>query len=457
MSSPNPPQKGSTGGHFWTMLITLALAIVLVPLLEPLVQPAVIRSAQSVGILPTSTLPPRPTASPSPTATPVPPRPLTTEELSEAARASIVRVERYEAFGRAFQGFRLTAAMTLTLPLGPTATPTTTLPGTPNPGTRLSFRQRVDSGAGVVYAARDNRAYILTSARVVTGGVGSTVQVTPAGAEQARPARLLAISHCDDLAMLVVDDPGGLTPIVRPGVVISGLPVQPIRPTGLPIIPNVPLAPVVNLLPRITLGNSADVRPGQELIAFGFSSGDLGDDTGASQPTVITGVVSAGDVAWQQHPNLVRFAGLSGPGYAGGPVINREGQLIGITTFALTQGEGIAYAISIDHARAVADQLLRGINPHWTGLSLETRREPDGSLATVVDQVQADSPAAKAGLQPGDILVNLNGRPLWLVGNVCTGLRQRADGEQFTLSVQRTLDAESTTQELTFTITLGQP
>lgn len=466
MSTPDPTRKGSAGGHFWTMLITLVLAIVLVPLLEPMIQPRVIRVAQSFGVPPASTPPPPPTQ--TPTATPSPmvfsmPQPWTTFQLNEAAQPSLVRVERYQ-IGLSLGEPSSTTATTFTLPtvtaplLGtPTASPAPAVPSSTG-GLRVLLRGRlVDIGAGIVYAVRDDKAYLLTSARVATGGAASTLWVTPAGSDTARQARVVGISHCDDLAILVVDDPSGLTPIRRPGMVIPNLPVQPARPTGVAIIPNAPSGAVLATQQRLTFGRSADVRSGQEVMVLGFTRGDLGDDTGASRPAIITGIVSAAGIAWQQHPDLLRFAAPSGPEYAGGPVIDRYGKLIGITTFAPLQGEGIAYAIGVNYALAIADQLIQGNNLHWTGLSLEVRHALDGSLATVVGQVQAGSPAALAGIQPGDTLVKLDSSPLWIAGNICTNLRQRQDGEQVTLAVQRTISGESTPQELSFTLTIGQP
>lgn len=459
MSTPEPTRKGSTSGHFLTMIITLALAVVLVPFLGPLVQPRVIDVGQNLRLIPTDAPAPRPTIAPTPT--PVPSRPLTILELNEAAQPSMVLVERKQWTPLFSGGLPNTPALTTTPPSNPTTSPTASsaapTSAAPVRTMRLGIYQLLDRGTGIVYRMIDGKAYILTSARVATGGERDTIWVTPAGSATARPALVLAISHCDDLAMLVVDDPSGLTPIGRPGMVIPGLPVQPARPTGLAILPNAPSGAVLDMSRRLTFGSSADVRPGQELIALGFTSGALGDDTGASQPAIITGVVSAGSVAWQQHPDLVRFATLSGPGYAGGPVINRHGELIGITTYAPLQGEGIAYAIGVDYALVIAEQLIQGNNLHWTGMSLEVRRGPDGSLDTVVDQVQAGSSAALAGIQVADTLVKLDGSPLWMTVNICTDLRQRQDGEQVTLTVQRTISGESTPQELSFTLTIGRP
>lgn len=467
MSTPEPTRKGSTGGHFLTIIITLALALVLVPLLEPIVQPPVINFGQDVGILPTNTPPPQPTLTPTATPSPVVftiPRPWTTFQLTEAARPSLVLVERYQRIGLSFGELSSTTAMTFTLPTAtapllstPIATPAPAVPSSISGLQALLRGQPVDSGTGIVYAVRDGKTYILTSARVATGGTASSVWVTPSGSNTMHQATVLAISHCDDLAMLVVDDPSGLTPIGRPGMVISDLPVQPARPTGLAIIPNAPSGSVLDTPQRLTFGRSADVRPGQELISLGFTRGALGDDTGASQPAIITSVVSASGVAWQQYPDLVRFAALSGPNYAGGPVINRRGELIGITTFAPLQGEGIAYAIGVDYAMVIAEQLIQGNNLHWTGMSLETRSNQSGPLGVIVNAVQLGSPADIVGIQPGDKLITLNGNKVSTVGAACTDLRQRQDGEQVTLTVQRNISGESTPQELSFTLTIGRP
>jgi serine protease Do len=117
---------------------------------------------------------------------------------------------------------------------------------------------------------------------------------------------------------------------------------------------------VVNL-PTVRLGSSAGVEVGDEVIAIGNAIGIVGE------PTVTAGIVSGlnRSIELQDDKRLVRLIQTDAainPGNSGGPLVNAAGEVIGINT-AIAGGfvEGIGYAVSIDHARPVIDQLLEGI------------------------------------------------------------------------------------------------
>ncbi|WP_419916683.1 S1C family serine protease [Candidatus Poriferisodalis sp.] len=117
----------------------------------------------------------------------------------------------------------------------------------------------------------------------------------------------------------------------------------------------------VGNLPTVPLGSSAGVEVGDEVIAIGNAIGIIGE------PTVTAGIVSGlnRSIPLEDNKRLVRLIQTDAainPGNSGGPLVNAAGEVIGINT-AIAGGfvEGIGYAVSIDHARPVIDQLLEGI------------------------------------------------------------------------------------------------
>ena len=172
-------------------------------------------------------------------------------------------------------------------------------------------------------------------------------------------------------------------------------------------------------LPAVNLGNSEDILPGETVIAignpFGFSH------------TVTTGVVSA--LGRTIHNNggaftdLIQTDAAINPGNSGGPLLDLEGNLIGINTAVDARAEGIGFAIPINTARRVMQDLMHQgrVAPLWLGIVADDldgrtaralglgRGEAHGVLVTTVYQ---NTPAATAGIVPGDILVAVNGAPL---------------------------------------------
>ncbi|MBQ7608592.1 MAG: trypsin-like peptidase domain-containing protein [Desulfovibrionaceae bacterium] len=170
-------------------------------------------------------------------------------------------------------------------------------------------------------------------------------------------------------------------------------------------------------LPAIPLGNSADLAPGETVIAignpFGFSH------------TVTTGVVSAlGRTITTKSgtlTDLIQTDAAINPGNSGGPLLNLEGSLIGINTATDTRAEGIGFAIPINKVRRVMDSLVHSghMTTFWIGILAE---DLDGQTAwslgvsanqgILVTGVYENTPAANAGITPGDIVLRINNAPL---------------------------------------------
>ena len=168
-------------------------------------------------------------------------------------------------------------------------------------------------------------------------------------------------------------------------------------------------------LAHATLGDSSHLHPGEWAIAEG-------NPLGTFSHTVSMGVVSAlgrkltiGD---RTYEDLLQTDAAINPGNSGGPLLNIDGDVIGINTATVESAQGISFAIPINTARAIAHELIQSgkIKRAWTGLELADipRRvarayhiDPNGAVVAGVDE---NSPAEAAGLQQGDIIRKANGQ-----------------------------------------------
>jgi len=171
-------------------------------------------------------------------------------------------------------------------------------------------------------------------------------------------------------------------------------------------------------LPWVAPGTSNDLLVGEPVIA-------IGNPFGLSN-TVTTGVVSALDRSIRSkdrvfHGFLQTDASIN-PGNSGGPLLNAEGELIAVNTAVYQGADGIGFAIPIDVARRVVGQLIeRGeVIPVWLGLDFQDLTPqlkgvldlPRGTRGALVNRVREDSPAARAGVERGDVVRTLDDRPV---------------------------------------------
>jgi S1-C subfamily serine protease len=161
---------------------------------------------------------------------------------------------------------------------------------------------------------------------------------------------------------------------------------------------------VERALEVVRLGSSSDIELGERVVAIGNPYGE-----GLS---VSAGIVSAlhRDLLASSHMfrDLIQTDASINPGNSGGPLLNMNGELIGINTIVKQGAENVGYAIPVDTVRQVLqDQLLGDAHARaWLGFEVEV----DDVLS--VKDVFPDGPAALAGLLPGDRLVAFNGAPL---------------------------------------------
>ncbi|MFW6324799.1 MAG: trypsin-like peptidase domain-containing protein [Desulfovibrionales bacterium] len=167
-------------------------------------------------------------------------------------------------------------------------------------------------------------------------------------------------------------------------------------------------------LPEAEMGNSEDILIGETVIAIGNPYG-FGH-------TVTTGVVSALNRTIETKNGLfsdfIQTDAAINPGNSGGPLLNLNGSLIGINTAIYAEAQGIGFAIPINKARRVVQELLTHgrIQPVWLGLSGQNMDQRTASYfglkevqGMLVNQVYPGTVAEEAGLRPGDIILKVNG------------------------------------------------
>lgn len=182
-----------------------------------------------------------------------------------------------------------------------------------------------------------------------------------------------------------------------------------------------------NNLPTVSIGNSEQLKPGEWAIAIG---NPLGLDN-----TVTTGIISATGRSSSQvgvpdkRVQFIQTDAAINPGNSGGPLLNASGQVIGMNTAIIQGAQGLGFAIPINTAQRIAGQLVaQGKVEHpFLGIQMVTltpelkqniNSNPNAGLSVEEDQgvliakVMTNSPAAKAGLRPGDVIHKINSQPV---------------------------------------------
>lgn len=195
-------------------------------------------------------------------------------------------------------------------------------------------------------------------------------------------------------------------------------------------------------LPQVHLGDSDNLLMGETVIAignpFGFSH------------TVTTGVISAlNRTVRTEHgayTDFIQTDAAINPGNSGGPLLNIYGELIGVNTAIQANAEGIGFAIPIDKARRVVDELVSvgTVQPVWLGLSGQSVDQPTASYfgldavkGLLVTEIFDDTPAKEAGLRPGDLVLSFDGNPVQDKERYLEYLRNYTRGEDVTLTILR--------------------
>lgn len=278
-------------------------------------------------------------------------------------------------------------------------------------------------GSGVII---DRRGYIITNNHVVSGA--SSIRVTLSKGT-VLPARIAGSDPVDDLAVLSVPLPAaGLT--------------------------------------TVALGDSSQLRVGQEVLAIGSPLGN--------ENTVTSGIVSAlnRNVSEGQNaptlPDAIQTDAPINPGNSGGALVDLQGNLVGMPTLNAIDSEfntpanGLGFAIPVNRMRFIARQIVADGHVSHTGRSIlgvtvssvnqniAAQNQLSVTSGVLIISVSAGSPAASAGLRGGDVIVQLGQAAVRDLNDLSAVLLQHKPGEVVAIRIVRA------SQQLTLNVTLGE-
>jgi len=266
-------------------------------------------------------------------------------------------------------------------------------------------RKQAGLGSGVII---DKKGYILTNEHVINGA-DKIIVTLPDGREF--EAEVKGSDQRSDLAII--------------GIKADGLPVAP-------------------------LGNSDYVQTGEWAVAIGNPFGYIVD---SPKPTVTAGVISALHRSLPSpksgYMDLIQTDAAINPGNSGGPLCDLAGNVIGINVaiFSTSGGyQGVGFAIPINSAKKVIGDLIEGkkITYGWVGVVIQSMTDDlkkhfgiTGESGVLISQVIKDSPAEKAGLKAGDIIIEFSGNKIKGAKDLVVNITHIPVGESVKLAVLR--------------------
>jgi len=273
------------------------------------------------------------------------------------------------------------------------------------------------AGSGIVLS---KDGLVLTNAHVI-GSIGDITVVLSDGTEHG--ASLVGSSPPDDLAVIQVEDVDDLVPA--------------------------------------ELGSSDDLRVGDEVIAIGNAL-NLGGEA-----TVTRGIVSAKerDLAAEgvTLEGLIQTDAAINPGNSGGPLVNAAGQVVAVNTAIVADAQNLGFSIAIDRARPIIEDLEAGegqVTPDqaFLGVSsseiadltdeVKTRFDIEVEEGAFVTEVVPGSAAADAGLQPGDVIVEIDGEAVTEAAAVRETILDKKPGDTVELTIVRAGEEQTIEAEL---------
>ena len=254
-------------------------------------------------------------------------------------------------------------------------------------------------GSGVIVSLE---GYILTNNHVVEGA--DEIEVTLTDSRRAR-ARVIGTDPDTDLAILKIE---------------------------------------LDKLPVIVLGNSDALDVGDQVLA-------IGNPFGVGQ-TVTSGIVSAlgrSQLGINTFENFIQTDAAINPGNSGGALVDVNGNLMGINTAIYSRSGGsmgIGFAIPVSTARMVLDGIVKdgqvtrgwiGVEPNELSPELAETFGVKAAEGVIITGVLQDGPAAKGGIRPGDVIVQVAGKPVTNVAGLLSSVAALRPGEVATFQVQR--------------------
>lgn len=286
---------------------------------------------------------------------------------------------------------------------------------------RVRSGDRSGAGSGIVLTPD---GLLLTNNHVIETAAGGAGQITALMQDgSSSPATIIGRDPSSDIALVKASSASGLTPI--------------------------------------QLGNSDAVRVGQQVLAVGSPLG-LGGTVTSGIVSALNRAVSVGGSDKDPNPpvlNAIQTDAAINPGNSGGALVDIEGRLVGINSAIASVGGGpndesgsvgLGFAIPINQAKRIADELQRTGQATKPVLGVMVERgsrlgpiNDAGPLGAKLTQVTPDSPAAKAGLKSGDIIVKVNDRTVTYGDELVAAIRALAPGQSVALKLSdgRTLSA----------------
>lgn len=195
--------------------------------------------------------------------------------------------------------------------------------------------------------------------------------------------------------------------------------------------------------PTLTLGDSNKMRVGDGVVAIGEPYG--------LDHTVTTGVISAKGrpitIEDRNYKNLIQTDAAINPGNSGGPLLNMSGQVIGINTAVNAEAQGIGFAIPINTVKDVLSQLMNGSKVIRPYMGIQMTDIDDAVInqlnlasdtqGVLVVKVLSGTPAQKAGLQEGDIIVKIDGKEMNSATDIQTYIESKKVGDRISVEAER--------------------
>ena len=284
---------------------------------------------------------------------------------------------------------------------------------------QIKVRKGAEQGTGSGFVL-DDKGHVVTNNHVVeVAADGGQISVVLDGGDE-RKATVVGTSPSYDLAVIKVQDVDGLTPA--------------------------------------SIGSSGQLRVGEQVVAIGSPLG-LTSTVTAGIISALARPVSAGGVGEASYISAIQTDAAINPGNSGGPLVNLDGQVIGvnsaIATLGTTGGQagniGVGFAIPIDQVRLTVNQLLADGEAQYPiiGASVDTRPDVGASIS----EVTPDSPAEEAGLRKDDVITSVDGTPVADGVELIVAIREHQPGDTIELGYER--DGEERTAEVTLEGTVG--
>lgn len=277
-----------------------------------------------------------------------------------------------------------------------------------------SPQQQVRQGIGTGFIISDD-GYILTNEHVVSNA--QQIQVSIVGFDKPVSARVVGSDEELDLAVLKID--------------------------------------VDKKLPTLELGDSSTVDAGSWVIAIG--------NPYSLDHTVTVGVISAKErpvtVQDRSYRNLLQTDASINPGNSGGPLLNLQGEVIGINTAVSSQAQGIGFAIPSDTVSSVLDELIEKgkVKRGWLGVEIQDVNQSIADYyelpnleGVLVRNVTTGGPADQAGIKQGDIILSWNSKKIKNVGELQDMISEHEPGAEVKLTLCRSK------KKTDCTVTLGE-